>query len=454
MTLREIQKEIVPTLKLAGPVVAGQVGVMAMSVVDTAMVRPLGAHAVGAVGVGAAAYSVAFVFGMGVLFGLDRVVSVAWGAGDRARCRGAMVQGLWLAAGLSIPLLLGLLALSRDMTLLGVDPALVGEAGTYLRILAWSLPPTLLFTALRQSLQATGDVAAANLILVACNLVNAGANYLFIYGAFGLPAMGVEGAGWATFAGRLFMLGALAAWAAKAAMREPYRVALLPDRTLLRDLLRVGVPAGFQLLAEVSMFSLTTVLAGGMGVVSAAAHHVVLQIASTTFMVPLGLSAAGAVRVGQALGRQDAEAAKRAGWTTVLLATGFMTASGLVLFVGWKPILAPFASDAEVLALARSLILCAALFQVFDGLQVSLSGALRGTGDTTSPLLAILFGHWGLGLPIALGLAFWGGYGVMGLWLGLSVGLACVAGVLLVAWTRKFRRPEGSVGLPVPSGAA
>lgn len=446
----DLRREALPTLKLAGPVVAGQVGIMAMSVVDTAMVKPLGAQAVGAVGVGAAAYSVAFMFGLGVLFGLDRIVSVAWGAGDQARCRAAMVQGLWLALGLSVPLAGALWWISGDISLLGVDPALRQEAGTYLRILAWSIPPTLLFTALRQSLQATGDVAAANVILVGCNVVNAVANYVFINGGFGIPAMGVAGAGWATLVGRLVMLAALAWWAWRQGAVPAVLSRLLPDLRMLKELLQVGLPAGFQLLTEVTIFSLTTVLASGMGVTQAAAHHVVLQVASVSFMVPLGVSAAGAVRVGQALGANDPEGARRAGWAAVAIGTGFMCLSALTLFVAWRPILTPFASDEAVLVLAQQLLLWAAVFQITDGLQVSLSGVLRGTGDTTSPLVANIIGHWFIGLPVALALSFWFEKGVLGLWIGLAVGLTSVAAVSLIAWVRKIQ--PGKSLLPVVAG--
>lgn len=432
-----LRREIVPTLKLAGPVVAGQVGIMAMSIVDTAMVRSLGAQAVAAVGVGSAAYSVAFVFGMGVLFGLDRVVSVAWGAGDRVRCRDAMVQGLWLAGALSVPLSIILYVLGGDLTVLGVDEAIAPEASAYLRILAWSVPPSLLFLALRQSLQATGDVAAANVILVGCNAVNALANYVFIHGAPGMPAMGVEGAGWATLTSRLVMLTALGWWAWRRPIAPGTKARLLPDRRLQRDLLHVGVPAGLQLLAEVGIFALTTVLAGGMGAVPAAAHHVVLQVASATFMVPLGISAAGAVRVGQALGAGDPAGARRAGWTAVALGVGFMCLSALVMLTAWRQVLSPFASGEEVLAIARNLLLCAAVFQIFDGAQVSLSGVLRGAGDTRSPLLANLAGHWLIGVPVAWWTCFHLEWGVIGLWLGLASGLSFVAMTLLFIWSRR-----------------
>lgn len=445
--LWDLRRETMPTLKLAGPVVAGQVGIMAMSVVDTAMVRPLGAHAVGAVGVGAATYQIAFMFGLGVLFGLDRIVSVAWGAGDAARCRAALVQGLWLAAGLSLPLAGVLWWVGGDISILGVDPALRPEAGAYLRILSWSVAPTLLFTALRQSLQATGDVAAANLILVGCNLVNAVANYVFIHGALGVPAMGVAGAGWATLIGRLVMLVSLAWWAWRQEALPAALSRLLPDLRMLKELLRVGLPAGFQLLTEVSIFSLTTVLASGMGVTQAAAHHVVLQVASVAFMVPLGVSAAGAVRVGQALGANDPQGARRAGWAAVAVGTGFMCLSALVLLLAWRPILTPFASDEAVLALAQRLLLCAAIFQIFDGLQVALSGVLRGTGDTTAPLIANVVGHWLVGLPIAWVLSFRFQIGVLGLWVGLAVGLTSVAAISLTAWVRKIRKNDRLLAL-------
>ncbi len=430
--------EVGPTLSLAWPVVLGQVGVMAMSVVDTLMVGRLGPTAVAALGVGGAVYSLAFFIGLGVLLGLDRVASVAFGAGDHVAVARAYVQGLLLGTVASGVCVLGLLAGAWSLPRFGVDAAIVPEARRYLYTVAPSLVPVLWFTAARQTLQATGDTRAATAILLVANVVNFLADYALIEGRWGFAPRGVEGAALATLVCRGFMAVAMLAWGASRGLGLR-GVGLRPHGPTLRELLRLGLPAGAQLVLEGGVFSLASVLVGRLGATPAAAHQVVLQVASLTFMVPLGLSAAGAVRVGQSLGRGDPRGAARAGWTAVLLGGAFMLASGLTLLGLAAPILGAFSLRADALALARTLLLCAALFQLFDGLQVTLAGVLRGLGDTASSLVANLVGHWGIGLPVGVGLAFGLGLGAVGMWVGLATGLAAVAVALLVHWTRRSR---------------
>ncbi len=437
--LDDLSTELRPTLALAGPVVLGHLGMMLMNIVDTILVAPLGASAVGAVGVGSSALGVAFLIGIGLLLGIDREVAVAHGAGNVDGVARVHVHGIALALVSSLPLVAGLQLLSHHLGRLGVDAALVPDAGRWLRAASWSLVPSLLFMAVRQSLQALGDTRAATATLLLANGVNAFFNVALIHGRFGLPAWGVAGSGAATTAARLFTAVALVAWSF---YRGPdlRRVGWKLHTPTLRALLVLGLPASVQLLFEGGVFSLATLLCARMGAVPAAPHQVVLQISSFTFMIPLGIGAAGAVRVGNALGREEPEAARRAGWAAVAYSATAMTLSGLTLVTLAGPILGVFDLDAPTTALARSLLLCAAVFQLFDGCQVSLSGVLRGSGDTVGSMVANLVGHWFVGLPVGYTLAFAMGHGAVGLWAGLATGLGTVATSLMVLWVRRIGR--------------
>lgn len=431
----DLAHEWAPTLRLAVPVALGQVGLMLMGIVDTLFVGPLGGVALGSIGVAVAVYTLALLVGMGTLLGLDRVAAVAHGAGRREEIDIAYNQGLLLAFTVSVPLIALLHLAAGHLARAGIDPSLVPGASAALRVLSWSILPTLVFQAARQTLQALHDTRAAALITIAANVVNAVANYAFVYGHLGAPRMGLVGSAWATNLARLFMAVFVLAWSA----RQGLRFVPAPHPATLRELLRLGIPASVQLFFEGGVFSLSTVLMARFGASAAAAHQVVMQIASFTFMVPLGVSIAGAVRVGNALGRDDPEAARRAGWSAVTLAAAFMVCSGVALLFGATAISQGFHLDPEAAGLARKFLVCAAFFQLFDGMQISLSGALRGTGDTVASMVANLVGHWGVGLPVGCLLAFSLGLRGVGLWLGLAAGLFTVAVSLLVVWRRRIR---------------
>jgi MATE family multidrug resistance protein len=442
-----IAAEIRPTLALAAPIALSQLGLMLMGIVDTAMVGPLGPRAVGAVGIGTSLFAATFVTGLGLTLGIDRIAAVAFGAGRLADCRRTLVQGAYLALLGGIPLTIILQVIAGHLARLGIAPDLVPDASAYLHVLAWSLLPTLLFTVLRQTLQAMGDARAPTMVLIAANGVNLAGNQLFIHGLGSFHGIGMVGSAWATLGSRLFALFVLGlyAWRRGVIGRVPGESAGWHGATIM-ELLRLGIPASGQMLLEVGFFSTATLLIGGMGDVPAAAHQTVLVIASFTFMVPLGTGSAGAVRVAQALGRNDLQGAVHAGWSAVILGVGFMTCSAIMLLLAPGPILSIFGHDAATLELARKLMVCAGLFQIFDGAQVTLGGVLRGLGDTLYPMLSNLAGHWIVGLPVGLWFGFHESMGAVGIWIGLSSGLASVACVLLMLWRRRIARllPEGS----------
>ncbi|WP_165251507.1 MATE family efflux transporter [Paludisphaera soli] len=432
--------ELGPMLRLAGPVVAAELGWMAMGVVDTIVVGRLGAEAIGAVSLGNALYFAVAIFGMGLLLGLDALVSQAYGAGDLHECHDWLVQGLYLAAIVCPPAMLVMWAVDPLSDHLGLNPEVLAGAKPYLRAVIWGTPPLFLYAAFRRYLQGMGLVKPVMAALLSANLVNGLMNWVLIYGKLGAPAMGVAGSGWATTLARIYMAGFLVAYALWNDARSGsglIRTSLAPRLATIRRLVGIGLPAATHILLEVGVFALATTLAGKLDAASLAAHHIVLEMASVTFMIPLGLASAGAIRVGQAIGRGEPAAAGRAGWTALALGAAFMTTAGLTLVTFPGPLIGLFTDDPRVVATASGLVLVAAAFQLFDGLQGVATGALRGAGDTRTAMLWTLVCYWFVGLPLGWSLTFQAGRGVIGLWIGLAAGLFVAGLALLNAWRRR-----------------
>jgi MATE family multidrug resistance protein len=338
-------------------------------------------------------------------------------------------------------------ALVQLLDFWGSDPKVVALTVPYVEKVTWSLLPLLLYATFRRYLQAMGLVQPVMFALITANIVNAIVNWLLIFGNWGAPALGVVGAGWATFISRSYMAGGLLLFILYNNARHRtglFRVPFTFDALRMKELLKLGFPAAAQLTLELGVFAAATALAGKLDSVSLAAHQIALTAASITFMVPLGVSSAGAVRVGQALGRGEPRAAGHAGWMALVLGAGFMMLSALCFVFFPDYILRTFTSEEAVLTAGVSLLFVAAFFQLFDGIQVVATGILRGAGDTRTPMLSNLVGHWFLGLPVGVTLCFFLEWGVVGLWIGLSLGLIGVGIVLLFVWTRRVRYLYGT----------
>jgi MATE family multidrug resistance protein len=423
-------------------VIAAELGWMGMGVVDTIVVGRLGAEAIGAVSLGSAVYFAVSIFGMGLLLGLDTLVSQAYGAGKEDECRGWLVQGLYLAT-IQTPIVMGLLwwGVPR-LGELGVHPSVLESTIPFLSAVTWGTLPLFLYSSLRRYLQAQGVVKPVMYTLLGANFLNALADWALVYGRLGMPALGVEGAGWSTAFSRLFLALALAVTALvhdRARGGGLLRISWRPSITAFARLLALGLPAAVHVTLEVGVFAASTTLAGMLDPISLAAHHVVLDIASVTFMIPLGLSSAGAVRVGQAIGRREPVAARDAGWTALILGAAFMTFAALVFVCVPGGLIGIFTDDPAVVGTAASLMIIAAAFQLFDGIQGVSAGTMRGAGDTRTPVVCTLIAYWVVGLPLGYTLAFRGGLGVAGLWIGLAAGLGVAGLSLLTAWVFKAR---------------
>jgi MATE family multidrug resistance protein len=442
-----IRKELRHILGLALPVMVAEIGWMFMGVVDTLMVGPLGPSAIAAVSVGNAAYDPLACATMGLLLGLDTLVSQAFGGGRLAESRRWLWHGLWLAALVTPPVVVVLLLMPLAMRAAGVNADVAALATPYLHASIWSLAPLLVYAAFRRYLQGMGGVRPVMFALVSANVVNAVGNRLLI------GPYGVAGVGWSTCAARVYLASVLMGVALVRAPELLRRVPR-PDVARLRELLRLGIPAATQLLLEIGVFAVATVLVGRLAPEALAAHQIVLAVAATTFMVPLGLSAAAAVAVGQAIGRQDPAAARRAGWLSLAIGAAIMTGTSIVFFAAPAALVRLFTTDAGILRIGVPLFYVAAVWQIFDGVQVVATGVLRGAGNTRTPMLANLVAHWAVGLPVGYVLCFVLALGAPGLWTGLSLGLIGVAILLVVAWVRATRDDMPQVAALTRSRAA
>jgi MATE family multidrug resistance protein len=454
-----IRGELRPMLALAAPVVLAELGWMAMGVVDTLMVGPLGPEAIGAVGVGSSLFMALAVFGMGVLLGLDTLVSHSYGAGLIEDCHRWLVHGTAMALALAVPITLASFGVLGTLDLWGLDPRVRPLTRQYLAVVLWSTPPLLLYAAFRRYLQALTFVRPVMFALLSANLINALANYVLIYGAFGAPELGVAGAAWATVISRAYMAVFLLLTIVVAERRSHtglFDTPLAIEMTRCGRLLVLGLPAAMQIVLEVGVFAASTALAGRLPPASIAAHQIAMNMAAVAFMVPFGVSSAAAVRVGHAVGRRDAPGTARAGWAALLLGVGFMALAALAFVLFGRQLIGAFTTDAGVLAIGILLLRVAAVFQLFDGLQGVATGVLRGVGNTRTPMAWNFAGHWLIGLPLGYHLTFHREWGVMGLWIGLSVGLIIVGAVLLVVWTRHVREirsgRSGEISAPADLG--
>ncbi|MDB4967052.1 MAG: Multi antimicrobial extrusion protein [Myxococcales bacterium] len=443
-------RELRTLLQLAGPLILGYAGSQIMSLVDAAMVGRLGASALAGVGIGNGIFFTVSCLGLGCVAGMEAPVAQALGAGETVRARRLMWQGVRVALGVSAPLLLIMLLFPPLLPVIGVDPAATVEVRAYLYARMLNVVPFLVFNAQRSYLQAAGHTRPIVVASIAGNLANFVGNSLFIYGdatlvrlhlpRLGLPALGVAGSGIASTLASAAMCATLALAVARVdAPVDPERRRYRAE--LVRTILRLGIPNGFQVVAEVGVFALVGVLAGRIGATSAAANTVAITLASFTFCVALGIGAATSVRVGRHIGANDSAGARSAGLVGLGASASFMSLWALVFVMLAPWLAAALTNDKAVIAVAVPLLHVAAVFQISDGLQATAAGALRGAGDPHAPLWWNIVGHWTVGLPVAIALGFWARRGATGLWWGLSLGLTVVAVALIARFVRVSGAP-------------
>jgi MATE family multidrug resistance protein len=446
-----IRQQIKPVLALALPLIAAELGWMAMGIVDTMMVGHMANPAVNiaSAALGQVLYNT-LAFGIaGILLSLDTFLSQSHGAGRYDEANRWLFHGLILAAILAAALF-GIIELAPFvMRLMPIDQQVMAGAVRFLHALNWGTPTLFLYFTLRRYLQAFNHVRPIAFALITANLCNVFFNWLLIYdhnwGAIKIPALGITGSGLATSISRAYLaiFIASAVWYVEKKHNYGLRSMLRHfESSRITRLALLGAPAGGQIFVEISIFGTVTFLIGIMGPLPLSGHEIALNCASFTFMVPFAISAAAAVRVGQAIGRNAPREAASAGWTAILLGAACMAAFSIVLSVFAPPIARAFTPDRAVIAATVPLLFVAAAFQFFDGLQITATGALRGAGNTHAGMIVQIIGYWVIGLPVGYWLGFRMHYGAVGLWLGLCTGLIVAGLALTTVWHRTTRRLE------------
>ena len=430
-------------LRLGVPLVGNNLALAAMGTVDTLMSGRLGSRSLAAVAVGVSFYNLFLFAAVGVMMAVSPLIAHARGGSRHGEVVLYSRQALWLALGLAVLLVPLMFLVGPALRLIGTAPEVVPEATGFVHAMAAGYPAMLAYLALRFTSEGLGQTRP--IFLAACGglLMNIGGNWVFMYGLFGMPALGAVGCGVASALVMWTLLGLMVLQMHFGAAFRRYRLFagyLKPDFVRLREMLRLGLPICGTMLSESGLFIACALIMGTLGAVQVGAHQVALNFASLTFMVPLALHSATMVHVGHLLGGRRAADARRAGFAGIALCTGLMAVSCVGLIMANHGIAALYTHDAAVLELASRLLLFAGVFQISDGLQVGAMGALRGFKDARMPLVLSLFAYWAVGFPMAWWLGIRAGYGPEFVWVGLIAGLAVCAVLLLWRYTIISRR--------------
>lgn len=430
-------------LRLGTPAIFAQLAYFSMRVVDTVMAGQLGPESLAAVSLGGSLWMPLAVMGMGVLLPVSPSVAQALGAERLADCGHYLRQGLWLSQVVALVLTFVFLRSSAILALFGVDPALIPLSSQFLLALCWGLPARMAFVVLRGFTEGTGHTRPILWISVVGTLANIGLNELLMYGKWGFPALGAVGCGYATAIVDVLMALLLGLWVSlhpDLARYAPWSRWEWPEWKPIVHFLAVGWPISISLLMEVSCFGVAGLWLGQLGSTVVSAHQIALNLASLTFMVPLGLSIAISVRVAQFIGAGEPDRARRTGQTGALLCGGLMLLAALAFWLLPQVFVGLYTTDAEVLRLGCQLLVLAALFQFFDGLQVAATGALRGLKQTRGTMVINTIAYWGLGLPLGAWLGLYLQWGAPGFWLAFSVAIGFAAALLNWQFHQYFTR--------------
>lgn len=436
------------TASLAGPLILTNLAQAAIQTTDVILLGWVGARALAAGSLGANLYIAFLIFGMGLVTAASPLIATQLGRRRYSlrEVRRTVRQTFWAALTLTIPVWFALWHAETLLILLGQDPALAAEATPFVRALMWGFLPALWFLVLRGFVAALERPSWALWIGLFGVVFNAVINYGLIFGAFGLPELGLVGAGLGSSLTQVAMFLGLALVVSRHHLFRRYHLfghIFRPDWARYREVWRLGAPIAMTLGLEVTVFNAAVFLMGLIGTAALAAHAIAIQIASLTFMVPLGLAQAATVRVGLAFGRRDRAGIGRAGWTALALGTAFMSTAAVGMLLAPGQIVRLFIDDvpanAEVIRLAITFIGVAALFQIVDGAQSVGAGMLRGLQDTTVPMLFAAVGYWVIGIGVGAGLGFWAGWQGLGIWIGLALGLAVVALLMVGRWAQRER---------------
>ncbi len=430
------------TIELAYPVIIGQLGFIMMGVVDSLMVGTLGSAPLAAASLGNIITLVIFIVGIGVSFAVTPLVAISVGAKKYSDCGIFFRQSLLVNLSFGFILMVITLISSELLIYLDQPAEVLAQAKSYTRILGLGALPVMLFQTYKQFIEGLSIMKPAMVITILANIINAFTNWTLIFGNLGFPALGLDGAGWATFSSRSFMAILLMLYVMNKKYFKQYDVSFhfkninLP---VIKKILSLGLPSGIQYFFEVGAFAFGAIMIGWLGTEQLAAHQIAINLASISFMVVLGLSMAGGIRVGNAVGEKNIIGVRRAGFTTIFLALCVMTGSGIIFIIFRNILPTLYIDDSTVISIASSLLIIAALFQLSDGVQAVGIGILRGLTDVKIPTAITFIAYWIIGLPIGYLLAFKLGWGVQGIWIGLLAGLTTSAILLTLRFNSKSK---------------
>jgi len=440
--LRHYWRELGATISLGVPIVVGQVSQMLMGVTDSLMIGHAGAVPLAASAFGGNIFNIFYVLGLGIMVPVAVCVARAHGAGRRDEAGEYLRHGIALSVGFGVAEVLLLVVLCTQLGRFGQPPEVLAIVRPFFLLIGMSLVPVLMYLAFRQFAEAMGRPWMPMCIMLGSVALNAGLNWVFIFGHLGVPALGLTGAGISTLASRIAATLALLVWV----RHDPVTRAAWPRRWTavwstprFREMLRVGLPAATMLFFECTAFAWSTIMMGWLGAVPLAAHQIAITCASVAFMFPLGISMAAGMRVSHALGAGETARLRWIGLAALSLALA-TTATFAVAFAGFgRDIAQWFVREPDVVAVATHLLMVAALFQLFDGCQVNAASMLRGMMDVRVPAALTLVAYWGIALPIGYAAGVRGHFGPIGIWLGIAIGLAFAALTLVARFLRRTR---------------
>jgi MATE family multidrug resistance protein len=427
------------SIELAWPVMLGQFGHVLVGLADSIMVGQLGTVPLAAGALGNAIFAIPLVFGIGMAFGMTPPIANADGENKPERAGNILKHALVTNMCTALLVFASIYFVSHFTHTLGQDGEVSAMATPYLMIIGSSIIPLMFFLTFKQFAEGLSDTRFAMVASLGANLINIGLNYLFVFGKFGFPALGLEGAGYATLIARILMAVIMCIYVFK---HTKFKLHLKDwinkawDKSIFKKLLDLGVPSGLQYIFEVSCFAMAAIMVGQMGANALAAHQIAISLASLSYMAASGLGAAATVRVGNQIGKRDIENLKRASYTNFILTLIFMAFCGLVFLIGKDFFPQFYTSDLEVQSIAASLLIIAVFFQLSDGLQVAVLGALRGMSDVKIPTIITLVSYWAIGIGGGWFMGVYLNWGPKGVWYGLALGLT--ASALLLYW--RFQR--------------
>lgn len=440
--MTSLKKHILSTFELAYPIIIGQLGIIMMGVVDSLMVGHLSAAHLAAASLGNSLAFILMIIGIGVSLAVTPLVAIAVGANKYDECGIYFRQSLLVNSTLSIFLAFAIYFAAGLIEYFDQPPEVQILAKSYMRIIGFSTLPLMVFQTYKQFIEGFSIMKPAMIIAILANLINAFVNWILIFGELGFPRLELNGAGWATFASRLFMAICIMIYVMKSKLFRQYDVSFHFknfNRHIIKKILSLGLPSGFQYFFEIGAFSFAVVMVGWLGTKQLAAHQIAINLASISFMAVLGISVAGSIRVGNAVGMKDIFETRRAGFTASLLGAFVMFISGVIFILFRNHLPTLYVQDDQVINYASSLLIIAALFQLSDGTQAVGIGILRGLTDVKIPTAITFIAYWIVGLPIGYLLGFTFDLGVQGVWIGLLLGLTTSAILLTIRFNSRSK---------------